>query len=453
MIAAVLVMASACLGQVPNDDAWQPEWLREAKRDRLVYRGARGQDPIYPVAMGGYYGYMTVRGELVVLPVFDQADAFYENLARVETHGLAGFVNRAGKFQIEPVFDVADRFSEGRARVSVGGRWGFIDKVGRWTVEPGFDAVGRYHDKLAAVMLEGKVGYIERSGVWVAEPRFRSGRGFFEGRAAVEIPSRADLLASRWGFMDRSGRVVWADRSGEILELGDYREKVVRARTSSGWGFLDRDYRWVIPPKFDEASDFVSSRAAVREGSLWGYIDKSGSWVIRPSYGFAGDFEPATNTAMVDVRGATGFVDRTGRWVVKPVLMDAEPFASNWARIRLPAGWTWMDRRGRSFFNPERRVENFWDYSIGRVLSRRLETDPFFWIKRLYPEEGFARREVLQNPYPAEYEYDAVLPEPWNGLTRIEVEHKERPEPDMGGLGSVELGGGDVGVKQEGSQP
>lgn len=451
LFAAFLFRGHPAQAQVPNDAAWQPEWLARANYESLYYTGARGARPIYPVQVNGYYGYITVRGYLSIEPVFDYADVFYENLARVVIGDRVGFIHHGGKFQVDPVLENADRYVDGRARASVEGKWGFIDKNGRWTSEPIYDAVGRYSESAAPVLTQGMVGYIDRSGRWLIKPRFLSGRGFYEGRAAVTLPTR-DILEERWAIIDRSGRTLWVDREDEILELGDYRDRLIRARTREGWGYLDRHFEWAIPPRYEEAGDYSLGMAAVKIKNVWGYIDRTGRWRIDPGYQNAEDFGPVTKVAKVDLGGATGFIDRSGRWLVEPVLMEAEPFMGNYAHIRLPAGWTWLDRQGRSFWNPGRKVEHVVDGTIWRRSYGSEDHEPVYWIKRIRNVDRLHVREPLHNPFPLEYQYDHIVPEPDGGLTRIKLVHEQELDNENDGIpsGVPDAEFSDVG--QEGSK-
>src|SRR5437764_4900780 len=56
------------------------------------------------------------------------------------------------------------------------------------------------------------------------------------------------------------------------------------------WGFIDRHGALMIPPQFDDVSDFFSGLAAVEVGGKWGYVDERGQFVIPPRFDRAGHF-------------------------------------------------------------------------------------------------------------------------------------------------------------------
>src|SRR5262245_41153462 len=111
-------------------------------------------------------------------------------------------------------------------------------------------------------------GYIDRSGKIVIEPRFREADEFSEGLAAVE-------LTGRWGFIDASGKVVvepqysWANRFSEGLA-----RVRIGAERYGKWGFIDRSGQMVIEPQFvdvigggDGLYDFHDGFAVIEVGS------------------------------------------------------------------------------------------------------------------------------------------------------------------------------------------
>src|SRR5665213_4292835 len=75
---------------------------------------------LYPVVVGGRWGFVNQSGETVINPQFDRAEVFSAGLAPVKM-GRWGYVDAAGKVVINPQFDRADVFSEGLAAVKLGG--------------------------------------------------------------------------------------------------------------------------------------------------------------------------------------------------------------------------------------------------------------------------------------------------------------------------------------------
>ncbi|WP_428388579.1 WG repeat-containing protein [Mucisphaera sp.] len=425
LLAVTLTLIATTSAITPPAEPWTPRWLANAQDTDLTYTGPQRDKPVYPIIAFNRAGYATSLGEIAIPPAFDWADNFYEGLARVGINGKTAYLNRAAEIQIEPLFDAADRFANGRARVAVNGKWGFIDKNGRWILQPELDAAGRFSENAATILVNDRVGYIDRSGRVLIPPSYLKARAFADNKAAVLLPGpNPDNPKdnARWAVIDRSGRTLWIDRDHTILELGDFSDNLLRARTQEGWGYLNPSFRWAITPRFQNAGDFSANLAPAQQNNLWGYINQQADWRIQPAYQLAHDFEPETNTAMVDTRGAVGFIDRSGRWIIPPQLIDAEPFETSWARVRLPSGWTWIDRQGRSFWDPARRIDNLIDRSARVRAITRTNTDLIFDIRTRYPNNNDDPTTDTTTPdnrsFPPEYLYDPILPEPDNGLTR-----------------------------------
>jgi hypothetical protein len=74
------------------------------------------------------------------------------------------------------------------------------------------------------------------------------------------------------------------------------------AASSDGkYGYLGTDGRWVIPPQFTFAGDFISGGAVTSLSSGSGVIDTSGNWIISPKYKWV----DRTGTAMLAIQGST----------------------------------------------------------------------------------------------------------------------------------------------------
>ena len=121
---------------------------------------------LFPVVVGGRWGFTDKSGATVINPQFDHAQVFAEGLAPVRT-GRWGYVNESGSIVINPQFDDAGVFSEGLAAVRPlgggpgigtpyydprpydpfhvggggggGGRYGYINSEGKYVINPQFD--------------------------------------------------------------------------------------------------------------------------------------------------------------------------------------------------------------------------------------------------------------------------------------------------------------------------
>jgi len=81
-----------------------------------------------------------LKGNVVINPIFEHGNDFYEGLASVSLGGKWGFIDTTWKFVIEPKFSNAGCFCEGLAPVhteySINGSFNsFIDKTGKVVIQ------------------------------------------------------------------------------------------------------------------------------------------------------------------------------------------------------------------------------------------------------------------------------------------------------------------------------
>ncbi|WP_010245245.1 WG repeat-containing protein [Acetivibrio cellulolyticus] len=79
----------------------------------------------------GKYGYVDGKGEVIISPQFEDADLFFNDLARIKVNGKYGFIDKTGKIKIEPIYEEAKYFLYGLARVRMDGLYNFINKKGK----------------------------------------------------------------------------------------------------------------------------------------------------------------------------------------------------------------------------------------------------------------------------------------------------------------------------------
>jgi hypothetical protein len=327
----------------------------------------------------------------------------------VSVGGKWGYIDNTGTIKIQPHFDLAGDFSEGLAKVAMGDgpaqKWGFIDKTGALVVDPRFGNAGDFSDGLASVAEPGDSkpgGYIDTSGTLVIPMEYEGGSGFAEGLALVFVPGGGCAFIDRTGatvlgpydyawpfsgglaYAEKTGRRGFINASGNwVVEL-DSAELGVRDNFSDGlalieapvpadaahpggihFGFIDTSGAVSIEPQFDLALGFSEGLAAAAEysgapgdgiGSVdyrHGFIDKTGAWVIPPQYAEAGPFSEglAMVGAISEGKLLRGYIDKSGT-VVIPLqyeVINAHPFT--WGLARLDNGEntspTYIDKTGK----------------------------------------------------------------------------------------------------------
>ncbi|OFW62341.1 MAG: hypothetical protein A2Y74_09355 [Actinobacteria bacterium RBG_13_63_9] len=162
---------------------------------------------------------------------------------------------------------------------------------------------------------EGDWGYIDKTGTRVIPPRYAFAWRFSEGYARVRTDDKA-------GYIDPSG--AWILRLEDYLAVDEFSDGVapVYGYDANKYGFVDKNGKVVLEPRFDEAWGFTEGLAAVMltredpEGGLYGYIDKGGKWYIQPQFVNARPFSEGLAAVQREVDGKWGYIDKGGSEVL-----------------------------------------------------------------------------------------------------------------------------------------
>jgi hypothetical protein len=146
--------------------------------------------------------------------------------------GKWGYISRHGEVVVPAGFIYALDFSDGLAEVQTAKGIGFIDAQGKmvFTLPEELrqvDWILPFSDGLAAFSVKGKCGYFNRQGKVVVEAKYDDVEKFSHGLAAVNSgaksigrPRPSIKEGGKWGFIDRTGRLViplqfdWVGRGG-----------------------------------------------------------------------------------------------------------------------------------------------------------------------------------------------------------------------------------------------
>jgi hypothetical protein len=204
----------------------------------------------------------------------------------------------------------------------------------------------------------------------------------------------ARLASPRWGYIDRTGKVVITPT---FESAGDFSEDLAPVKTDK-WGYIDKTGRTVIKPQFAEVSEFSEGLAAVRIGKPHVgdclYIDKTGRVALRSNRKFADSFHDGLALVadfsehqpdQIDASGSCGYIDKSGKIVIKPEYEVAGHFSEGLApvRIGLATGkWGYIGKDGEVEIDPV--------YSYARPFS-----DGLAWVRYYKEEEGWAYIDKL----------------------------------------------------------
>lgn len=220
---------------------------------------------LYPVRIKGKWGYINRKGELDLMPTWDHADDFHNDLAVV------------GKIHGDKLL------------------FGMIDQKGEQIIPLQYEKLSSFSEELAAACKYGVCGYISKSNLVAIPFQFESCGDFSEERAFAKL--------NGWTVMiDKNGNTILTDQLTVSVHHPKFSHNLAPVfGADERTGFISPDGRWIIPVQFHSAGNFSETLAwaMVQEPDpsseygfqiKGGYIDTTGNYVIKPEYEFGWDF-------------------------------------------------------------------------------------------------------------------------------------------------------------------
>jgi hypothetical protein len=218
-------------------------------------------------------------------------------------------------------------------------------------------------------------GYVDKSGKFVIQPQFEDALEFFDGLAAVEV-------SKKWGYIDKTGKGVIPAR---FDEAAGFSEGIAAVKMGGKWGYIDKAGTIVAPAVFDDASYFSGGLALVNFAKAWGYIDKNGKSAIRPQFIAATDFSQGLAAVSVcrgwNAQGAAvvpesegcgwGYINKEGEFAIPPKFPLALPFSEGLAGVWDGRMWEFLDRDGKVVIPPMLEHAEIMPFRQGVAIAKQ----------------------------------------------------------------------------------
>ena len=105
-----------------------------------------GDNELVPVRMGEKFGYVNLKGEMVIPAQFDGALEFHDGLACVECEDKRGFINKQGELCIPCRYVNTGRFDGEYCMAAFEwGSQGLINRKGDFVIEPIYDCLTHFY--------------------------------------------------------------------------------------------------------------------------------------------------------------------------------------------------------------------------------------------------------------------------------------------------------------------
>ena len=318
LLAAILALGS-CSGKPNTGDTVLPQDF---------------SDTLLPFEADGKWGYINPKGEVIIEPVYAYAGYFSEGLAIISDGELYGYINTRNQVVIPPRYTGAGEFANGCAAVCTGdwqtgaALWGFIDTTGKEIVSPRFLYAENFTPEGRALVWteqgeEVVKGFVNTSGEVFIPGGFEICSGFSDGLALIR---QNDLF----GYINVDYDIAIAP---QYEFAGDFGEGVAYGEKDGGKYIIDKSGN-ILAPAEHVIGTFSDGLAAIVKDNLYGYINKEGKVVIDPRFTWAKDFctgLAAVQTKM-DAGGKWGFINTAGDIVIDAVYDEVEDFTKDYTR-------------------------------------------------------------------------------------------------------------------------
>lgn len=145
------------------------------------------------------------------------------------------------------------------------------------------------------------------------------------------------------------------------------RGQLLPINSSDGFGFVNRNGKVIIEPRYQWAEDFSEGLAAVMVGDHWGFIDASGKTVIEPRYSWAGSFKE--KRAVVQMEGKYGYIDQYGYLAAGALFDLADDFHEGLAVVKTGGKCGFLDTSGNMVLEPDYDWAGHFSEGLALVLA------------------------------------------------------------------------------------
>lgn len=166
----------------------------------------------------------------------------------------------------------------------------------------------------------------------------------------------------KYGYVDRNLKIVIAPR---FDEASPFQDGMARVLMGGAYGYINTKGDLVIPATYEEAHGFSEGLAGVVRKQRWGFIDKQGKVVIPFSYDDVWEF--SDGLAKAQLGADMGFINKRNHPVIPFEHRKAESFSDGLAWVKTDLGYTFYDTKGKIAFKTRHR--QVWSFSDGRAKA------------------------------------------------------------------------------------
>lgn len=333
-----------------------------------------------------YRHFIDTTGRIVLKTCFVDASVYSDGLVAVQSkmNYKWGYINMRGDIVIPCKFEGADTFN---GDVSIVGikysdypkqiKWAFINKKGDFIsslkyerAEGGFERFGFDENGIAPFKYNNRYGLINNQGKELVQATcggsiVRQGNVYYcqTNSTSTVIYEFKDLKAemleaiknhdftkgpkvykngSKYILIDKKGDIIPSKRYSYIHEFSNNRAPV---QLNDKWGYINEKGNEITPPKYDGVQAFTCDITGVRLNDKWCIINSEGSELTPFKYdGINGDL---SQTPGVMLNDKLGVINNKGQEIT-PIKYDGLwPFSEGLAKVSLNETYGFVNKEGK----------------------------------------------------------------------------------------------------------
>ncbi|NRA12774.1 MAG: WG repeat-containing protein [Crocinitomicaceae bacterium] len=274
---------------------------------------------------GKDWGFINMKGEVIVKPEFDQEPSFGVNGIAlvynfdVKEHKTEYFFVKINDGKVKESWkkwDLAGEFHDGLAPVrKENEQIKFINENFKVVFTAKAEEVAYFNEGLAAFKnKEGKWGFLNKKGKVAIKAKYDFVRsGFMNGRAIVGSEKDDERT---FKIINKSAKTVLnlKDKYDNVISISEDLIKV----EENGYGFINLEGKKVIPTDsdWDAVTDFINGYASFYEDGEWGLVDTDGKRHFNAK--FENPIHVFNDMFWYRVDGKWGVMNMDGEDVIKP---------------------------------------------------------------------------------------------------------------------------------------
>lgn len=298
------------------------------------------------------WGFANLFGQWVINPIYTKVSPYVENKAVVMKGSKFGVIDCEGNVILAPEYDRLTNFKYGKIWAMKNGLWGLLNEKGGTVLEHQYSEINPIaFTELSWVKKNDLWGLLsEEKGSFVCRPQFKIAQIMSENATLVQLKeptfgvvnhvdcsyllpheiTRVKKVAphtiifeqgNKWGVFNEWGKIVSnavydsiAPRRTVYDSLMKSYDLVLVTMKDRKYGLMNLGGKELIPPQFEDVSEFSDGFFRIREKGKYGYASRIGKVYIKPQYEEASLFNDGQ--AIVKKDGKYGVIDVRGQYVM-----------------------------------------------------------------------------------------------------------------------------------------